>query len=449
MTTRQAGSAKPLLAPKGLAVPAGLPNPDDASPRPRDGSAREVSTGGVRAAKPETAPASLASPEAASTRGAEIAPAASLLSFDFLGAEGAALDPARPSGRGPGETPAPSAGSLLGAAHSCEPEPAPAQADAPRADPTWRITRDRTPAKPRTGRVLPALVLLLVLAAALGAGWYAHKTGRLDFKMLVTEIANRPTAELAEITPAEVPAAPEGSIDPAEAPAAPEDRIESAAAPSGVRGLGAPEPTQPSVDVVRIEPDGAAVLAGRAAPGAELVLFDNGTPIGMITADALGEWVFLPTSPLPAGAHQFDLVVRSVQGRVTLPAAETGRSGIEDPALKDAERGPAGSAPKPEAQAPAPPGPGFAIQLASAKTRAGAQGQLLELRQRFPELLADMQFSLDETRLAIGVTIVRLRAGVFAERREAAALCERLEAKRQDCLVVPATAGQGGAAGAP
>lgn len=52
-----------------------------------------------------------------------------------------------------------------------------------------------------------------------------------------------------------------------------------------------------------------------------------------------------------------------------------------------------------------------------------------------------MRISLDEAKLAGGVSVVRLRTGAFADARAAAALCKRLAAKRQDCLVVHAAAG--------
>ncbi len=116
--------------------------------------------------------------------------------------------------------------------------------------------------------------------------------------------------------------APTPALAPAAAPAA-----APATAPfdEGAEADRAPETTPPSIDVVRVETDGAAVIAGRAAPGAELIVLDNGAPIGTATADAFGEWVFIPDAPLPAGAHEFGLVVKRVQGGVTLPAA--GRKG--------------------------------------------------------------------------------------------------------------------------
>ena len=116
--------------------------------------------------------------------------------------------------------------------------------------------------------------------------------------------------------------APTSAPAPALAPAATATAA-PATAPSdkGAEAGRAPEATPPSVDVVRVESDGAAVIAGRAAPGAELIVLHNGAPIGTVKVDAFGEWVFIPDAPLPAGAHEFGLVVKRVQGGVTLPAA--------------------------------------------------------------------------------------------------------------------------------
>ena len=80
----------------------------------------------------------------------------------------------------------------------------------------------------------------------------------------------------------------------------------------------------------------------------------------------------------------------------------------------------------------------FAVQLAAVKTRARAHLEWRELQRRLPEALAGMRLSLDEARLADGLSVVRLRAGAFAKRRDAADLCARLAAERQGCLVVRA-----------
>ncbi|WP_237212868.1 LysM peptidoglycan-binding domain-containing protein [Falsiroseomonas oryziterrae] len=52
------------------------------------------------------------------------------------------------------------------------------------------------------------------------------------------------------------------------------------------------------------------MIAGRAAPGAEVVLLENGREVARARADARGEWVILPTEPLAPGARQFTLLAR-------------------------------------------------------------------------------------------------------------------------------------------
>lgn len=71
---------------------------------------------------------------------------------------------------------------------------------------------------------------------------------------------------------------------------------------------------KPEFDVVRINPDGDAVIAGRAAPGAKIQVLDGGKVIGNVTADARGEWVFLPTEPLPSGKRELGLAVANPDG---------------------------------------------------------------------------------------------------------------------------------------
>jgi nucleoid-associated protein YgaU len=71
--------------------------------------------------------------------------------------------------------------------------------------------------------------------------------------------------------------------------------------------LGAPADTAPSFDVVRVNPNGDAVIAGRAKPGADVTLLDDGKVIGSAKADDRGEWVLLPNSSIAPGEHKFTL----------------------------------------------------------------------------------------------------------------------------------------------
>lgn len=71
------------------------------------------------------------------------------------------------------------------------------------------------------------------------------------------------------------------------------------------------QPIAPSFDAVHIGPDGKAVIAGRAAPGAEVTILDRGQEIGHVTADQNGEFVFMPDQPLPAGPQELSLASRN------------------------------------------------------------------------------------------------------------------------------------------
>ncbi len=66
----------------------------------------------------------------------------------------------------------------------------------------------------------------------------------------------------------------------------------------------------PSFDVVRIGPKGEAVIAGRAAPGAEVTIYNRGEEIGRVTADARGEWVWMPEEPFSPGSVELSLTVQ-------------------------------------------------------------------------------------------------------------------------------------------
>ncbi len=66
-------------------------------------------------------------------------------------------------------------------------------------------------------------------------------------------------------------------------------------------------PVVPSFDIVRVNPDGGMVIAGRAAPHAMVSVTADGQKIGSIAADDRGEWVLLPDTKLAPGNHQLAL----------------------------------------------------------------------------------------------------------------------------------------------
>jgi hypothetical protein len=78
----------------------------------------------------------------------------------------------------------------------------------------------------------------------------------------------------------------------------------------------------PSFDVARIGPDGRAVIAGRAAPGAKIVLLDGGKEIAKGEADQRGEWVVLTQdTPLAPGPHELR-VVQHIEGRAPVTSEQ-------------------------------------------------------------------------------------------------------------------------------
>ena len=88
-------------------------------------------------------------------------------------------------------------------------------------------------------------------------------------------------------------------------------------APAAVAGY----PASPSFDVVRVGPSGSAVIAGRAEPGALVTVQDQGpggtAALGEARADARGEWVLVPATPLPPGARELTLAARGAGGVVS------------------------------------------------------------------------------------------------------------------------------------
>ena len=91
--------------------------------------------------------------------------------------------------------------------------------------------------------------------------------------------------------------------------------------PSVVTEQQTPASNRPSFDIVRINPKGDVVIAGRAQPGAEVDVRDGDKTIGTVTADARGEWVLVPEQPLAPGAHSLNLIAR-LNGETTTSEAD-------------------------------------------------------------------------------------------------------------------------------
>ena len=95
------------------------------------------------------------------------------------------------------------------------------------------------------------------------------------------------------------------------------------------------KPVPPSFDIVRVDADGGAVIAGRAAPGSEVTLLANGQQLYTVVANMFGEWVLLPGRSFEPGHYQLTLAA-------TLP--EGNRVQSEDVVVVVVEQSPTGEA---------------------------------------------------------------------------------------------------------
>ena len=124
--------------------------------------------------------------------------------------------------------------------------------------------------------------------------------------------AARPVIPAAPVPPdLAAPAAEAPRSDAAANASARNEAARSEAAPAGASAAAQPAMEPPRFDVVRVGARGSAVIAGRAAPGAEvIVMADNGRELGRARADRRGEFVILPADPLPPGNMELSLVAR-------------------------------------------------------------------------------------------------------------------------------------------
>jgi hypothetical protein len=123
-----------------------------------------------------------------------------------------------------------------------------------------------------------------------------------------------------------------GQDAPLTASAPPPGQHRTAKAPAGPAVPDISAPGLPSFDIVRVNPAGDAVMAGRAAPNALVIILDGDREIGRVQADARGEWVFVPSQPLSPGTRELSLSVQGADGKkltsekvVVLSVPERGR----------------------------------------------------------------------------------------------------------------------------
>ena len=155
-----------------------------------------------------------------------------------------------------------------------------------------------------SGAAKAALGVGAAVVVAVG-GWFALPRGEAPPADPPAQVASEPAAAAPELAAAPEPVA-EPAAEPAAEPVAepaPEAATETAeAAPEPAPEPATPAeppaaPEAPAFDLVRVEADGAATVAGRAAPGAGVSLRIDGAEVAATTADGQGRFAALFTLP--------------------------------------------------------------------------------------------------------------------------------------------------------
>jgi nucleoid-associated protein YgaU len=75
-------------------------------------------------------------------------------------------------------------------------------------------------------------------------------------------------------------------------------------------GPGTGEVEKPSFDIVRVDPEGQAVVAGRSEPGWQVDVKINGETKGKTVANERGEWVWVTKDPIAPGSSEITIEAR-------------------------------------------------------------------------------------------------------------------------------------------
>ncbi len=81
----------------------------------------------------------------------------------------------------------------------------------------------------------------------------------------------------------------------------------------------------------------------------------------------------------------------------------------------------------------------FAIQLASVKTKDGAEIEWKRLQKQFPDLLARRDLVIQTVDLEARGTFFRVLTGAFEDRTDAQDLCAEFKSRERNCLAVRLT----------
>lgn len=262
---------------------------------------------------------------------------------------------------------------------------------------------DRPAADPRRvfrRRVLGGVVALAALAGFGGIAWYATSQGHRDPGAVVPVITadkqpikerpaepgglavpNRDMQVFNQLNSSGQPQKVEQLLPPAEKPVA---RPQAEAEPAPPKG-----PAAPPAPAIQSRPEGqAAVPAAPQAPGTEVAK--------------------VPVTP------------------PTMPKEEAPKQ----------ETKAAPAAPKPAAKQTASTGGSWRVQLGASKDQARAKAALARIVKANSDVLGSVPSEVVRADLGKKGVYFRMRAGAFADRAAADALCSKLKARKVGCIPV-------------
>ena len=135
----------------------------------------------------------------------------------------------------------------------------------------------------------------------------------VGYEVVKDKVADQPPASVAETAPATPEAAPATTeAAPAVTEAAP---AVTEAAPAATEA--APASVSPTFDVMRLDPNGAAVVAGQVAGGAKVSILVDGAEVATATADDTGKFVAMFDLPA-AGAGRLMTMTATLSDGTTV-----------------------------------------------------------------------------------------------------------------------------------
>lgn len=157
-----------------------------------------------------------------------------------------------------------------------------------------------------TPNTIKTLVVGFAVLIAIILGWVGYRAANMETGQ--QQAATTPSAPPSRETPTPAPPA---AATPGATPKAEGQQVPGAQAPAAAQAEGSA-----TFDIVRVEPNGDAVIAGRATPGAKVELLRNGQVISTENANDQGEFVMTP-STLEPGDHQLQLRIAGEGGKTS------------------------------------------------------------------------------------------------------------------------------------